>query len=277
MSHLTPNPAPKSGHKFNTQQWRSLGQTGLLVSPLGLGTVKLGRNTGVKYPQAFDLPDDAQVETLLSTAKDCGINLIDTAPAYGISEQRLGHLLPGPRTDWVICTKVGETFYNQQSRYDFTREATRASLAQSLRLLGTDYLDIVLVHCPDEDLHCLQHTDVLAELARWQQRGHIRAIGASTKTVAAGLFALDVADIAMVTFNPADQSQLPVMAHAQALGKNVLLKKVLASGHLMASAPETAETNPIALALDQPSVASAIIGTTDPGHLKDNVRDAISP
>lgn len=244
------------------------------MSPLGLGTVKLGRNTGVKYPKAFDLPNNAQVSTLLSSAKDCGINLIDTAPAYGISEQRLGQLLPGPRSDWIISTKVGESFHNQASRYDFTREATRVSLEQSLRLLGTDYLDIVLVHCPDNDLQCLQHTDALAELARWQQRGHIRAIGASTKTVAAGLFALDVADLAMVTFNPADQSQLPVLAHAQSLGKSVLLKKVLASGHLMAGAPGAAETTPIALALDQLSVASAIIGTLDSTHLMDNVRDA---
>lgn len=273
MNQLTPKSDTKSKPQFRPKQRRPLGQTGLSVSPLGLGTVKLGRNTGVKYPKAFDLPDDVQVSALLSTARDSGINLIDTAPAYGISEQRLGQLLPGPRSDWVICTKVGETFHNQHSGYDFTLETTRASLEQSLRLLGTDYLDIVLVHCPDEDLHCLQHTDVLAELARWQQRGYIRAIGASTKTVAAGLFALDVADVAMVTFNPADQSQLPVLAHAHSLGKSVLLKKVLASGHLVTG---TTATNPIALALDQPSVASAIIGTLNPKHLADNVRDAIT-
>jgi aryl-alcohol dehydrogenase-like predicted oxidoreductase len=274
LSQLTPDPNPK----FRPQQWRALGQTDLLVSPLGLGTVKLGRNSGVKYPKAFDLPDDAQVATLLSTARDCGINLIDTAPAYGISEQRLGQLLPGSRSDWVICTKVGETFHNQQSRYDFTLKATRASLEQSLRLLGTDYLDVVLVHCPDEDLHCLQHTDVLAELARWQKRGHIRAIGASTKTVAAGLFALDFADLAMITFNPADQSQLPVMARARAMGKSVFLKKVLDSGHAMAHTPHssTAGSTAIALALDQHSVASAIIGTLNPRHLLDNVGDATS-
>jgi aryl-alcohol dehydrogenase-like predicted oxidoreductase len=235
--------------------------------------VKLGRNIGVKYPQAFDLPDDAQVTKLLATAKECGINLIDTAPAYGISERRLGQLLPGLRTDWVICTKVGETFHNQQSNYDFTAEATRTSLEQSLRLLRTDYLDMVLVHCPDEDLQSLQSTEVLAELARWQQRGHIRAIGASTKTVAAGLFALEVADLAMVTFNLADQSQLAVLERAQTLGKSVLLKKVLASGHLtQGPAGEAA----ITLALGQPAVASAIIGTLNPNHLINNVEEVIN-
>jgi aryl-alcohol dehydrogenase-like predicted oxidoreductase len=264
----------QSSHpQFSPQQWRAIGQTDLVVSPLGLGAGKIGRNTGVKYPKAFDLPDDAHVSTLLSTAKDCGINLIDTAPAYGISEQRLGQLLPGPRADWVICTKVGESFHNQRSHFDFTAEATRASLEKSLRLLRTDYLDMVLVHCPDEDVDCLQHTDVLAELARWQQRGHIRAIGASTKTVAAGLFALSVADLAMVTFNSEDQSQLPVLKRAQALGKSVLLKKVLASGHLISEAPRGAGKSAITQALSQPSVASAIIGTLNSGHLIDNVGD----
>ena len=85
---------------------RPLGSTGLRVSPLGLGTVKLGRNTGVKYPNQFALPSDGQARELLALARDLGINLIDTAPAYGTSETRLGPLLQGQRQDWVVCTKV---------------------------------------------------------------------------------------------------------------------------------------------------------------------------
>ena len=81
---------------------RELGSTGLQVSPLALGTVKLGRNTHVKYPADFELPDDTGVVQLLEAAADCGINLIDTAPAYGASEERLGRLLPGDRQNWVI-------------------------------------------------------------------------------------------------------------------------------------------------------------------------------
>jgi len=88
---------------------RQLGQTGLAVSCLGLGTVKIGRNQEVKYPISFPLPRDNDVSDLLATAKDLGINLLDTAPAYGSSEQRLGRLLRD-RDDWVICTKVGEEF-----------------------------------------------------------------------------------------------------------------------------------------------------------------------
>ena len=72
---------------------RSLGATGLRVSPLGLGTVKFGRNRGVKYPRTFELPTDRAILNLLETAWESGINLLDTAPAYGASEERLGRLL----------------------------------------------------------------------------------------------------------------------------------------------------------------------------------------
>ena len=94
---------------------RPLGSTGLLVSPLGLGTVKLGRDQGVKYPNGFQIPDDDEARMLLKLARDLGINLIDTAPAYGRSEERLGPLLRGQRQDWVIVSKVGEEFADGQS------------------------------------------------------------------------------------------------------------------------------------------------------------------
>ena len=68
--------------------------TELDVSVLGLGTVKLGRDKGVKYPESFTIPNDEAALALLQQAWDLGINLIDTAPAYGNSEQRLGELLP---------------------------------------------------------------------------------------------------------------------------------------------------------------------------------------
>ena len=63
-----------------TPFYRALGDTGLRVSPLGLGTVKLGRDQGVKYPSGFTIPDDYEAKLLLAQARDLGINLIDTAP-----------------------------------------------------------------------------------------------------------------------------------------------------------------------------------------------------
>ena len=134
---------------------RELGDTGLTVSALGLGTVKIGRDQGVKYPTPFSIPDDDAVRDLLARARELGINLIDTAPAYGRSEERLGHLLPN-RQDWVIVSKVGEEFSDGDSHFDFSPAHTRASVERSLRRLNTDYLDCVLIHSDGNDLDVLR-------------------------------------------------------------------------------------------------------------------------
>src|SRR5687768_5179148 len=129
---------------------RPLGNTGLEISALGLGTVKIGRNEQVKYPASFSIPDDTAVIMLLAQAYELGINLIDTAPAYGNSEERLGQLLH-KRQDWVIVTKVGEEFTEGKSFFDFSASHTRASVERSLKRLNTDFLDIVLIHSDGND------------------------------------------------------------------------------------------------------------------------------
>src|SRR5690606_2482402 len=120
---------------------RPLGQTGIEVSALGWGTVKLGRNTQVKYPSGFELPDDKTAAQLLHLVRDLGVNLLDTAPAYGTSEERLGNLLKGQRQGWVSCTKAGEFFDGTHSRFDFSSAALRESVEQSLRRRRSDYID----------------------------------------------------------------------------------------------------------------------------------------
>jgi len=156
---------------------RPLGSTGLSISPLGLGTVKLGRDQGVKYPSGFAIPDDDQARQLLTLARELGINLIDTAPAYGVSEERLGPLLAGQREDWVIVSKVGEEFENGQSRFDFSATHTRLSVERSLKRLRTDRIELVLVHSDGNDLDILQHTEVYQTLAELKREGKILAFG----------------------------------------------------------------------------------------------------
>ncbi|HKI73683.1 MAG TPA: aldo/keto reductase [Pseudomonadales bacterium] len=250
---------------FDADQYRALGSTGIHVSPLGLGTVKFGRNVGVKYPSGFSLPDDAALARLISVAKENGINLIDTAPAYGNSEERLGKLLRGKRSDWIICTKVGERFDNGASTWDFSDKATRTSIESSLQRLDTDVLDIVLVHCSDDDEHVLKHTDVMETLAKLKQEGKVRYIGASTKSTEGGFAALPLSDVVMVTYNVTDASQLPVLERAAAESKGVLVKKALLSGHTASA--DTA----LRFALGHPAVSSVIVGTIDERHLIANV------
>jgi aryl-alcohol dehydrogenase-like predicted oxidoreductase len=247
---------------------RPLGSTGIRVSPLGLGTVKIGRNTQVKYPQAFELPDDRQVRDLLHLAADLGINLLDTAPAYGTSMERLGRLLPGPRDRWVIVSKVGEFFEGGISRFDFGFRSTHESVEQSLRILGTDYLDAVLIHSNGEDLRILEQEPVVDALERLKQRGLIRAHGMSTKTVAGGLRAVERLDVVMATCNPAYPDEIPVLESAARLRKGVLIKKGLQSGHL--PGPEGVE-QALRFIFGQTGVGSLIVGTINPQHLRENV------
>ena len=256
---------------------RKLGKTGLEVSCLGLGTVKIGRNQDVKYPSSFSLPSDDEVSALIARAKELGINFIDTAPAYGSSEQRLGRLLKG-RQDWIICSKVGEEFAAGKSHFDFSAEHTQRSIERSLRDIGTDYLDIVLIHSDGSDRKILESSDCPETLLRLKDKGLIKAIGMSTKTVEGGMKATEMLDLVMVTYNPSMQDDAIVIDHALALDKGILVKKALNSGHDCIA--DDASENPIGtnftqrnlrFALDKEGVTSVIVGTINQQHLQENI------
>src|SRR5690606_33108902 len=216
---------------------RALGRNGPQVSALGLGTVKFGRNQGVKYPSGFTLPTDAEIRTLLHQAQTLGINLLDTAPAYGSAEQRVGELLEN-RQQWVLATKVGEEFENGQSRFDFSAAHVSASIERSLRRLRTDYLDLVLIHSDGNDLDILQRSDCVATLLKLKQEGLVRAIGMSTKTDAGGCAAARLLDVVMLTWNR-EQRDAEALRTARELGKGVLVKKGLMSGHVQSSGEDS--------------------------------------
>lgn len=253
-------------------QRKNIANTGVSVSPLGLGTVKLGRNKGVKYPEHFQIPDDKQALNLLDKAWDLGINLLDTAPAYGNSEQRLGELLSQQKHDWIVATKVGETFDKStgESHYNFTPEFISNSIQQSLKNIHRDVLDIVLIHSDGNDTQIIEHYGALETLADLKKQGLIRAIGMSTKTVEGGLLALQQSDLVMVIHNLEYQQEQSVLDQAASDNKGIFIKKALASGHLGA---DSIQDN-FDFIYSHPAVTSVIIGTINPNHLEDNVLKA---
>lgn len=243
---------------------RELGTTGLHISPLGLGTVKFGRNKGVKYPESFEIPDEAFLADLLSLSKELGMNMLDTAPSYGESEERLGRLLKGQREDWVIVGKAGEEFEDGQSTYIFTPEHFKLSLERSLKRLNTDYLDVLMVHSDGNDIENL--SDALIEkMQDFKQRGLVRAIGASTKTAAGGIRALEHMDCVMAMYTADYRDEKPVLDYAAKTQKGVILKKVLASGHNADIA------DAFKFAFSHQGTSAAIVGTINPDHLLQNV------
>lgn len=252
-----------------------LGQTGIKVSPIGLGTVKFGRNQAVKYPESFELPSDNQLIDLLKLAKQLGINVLDTAPAYGTSEQRLGQLLKGERENWVIVGKAGETFQDGISSYDFSADALKKSIEHSLKNLNTDYLDILLIHSNGDDMNIIEHHKVFETLTQFKDQKIIRAFGMSTKTIEGGLRTIEQADVAMVTYNPIDTTEKIIIDAAYKNNKGILIKKALASGHLN----KIDGTDPVQTVMDfifkTPGIGSIILGTINPQHLTQNVNAAL--
>ena len=192
------------------------------------------------------------------------MNLLDTAPAYGTSEERLGALIGAERDHWIICTKVGEEFSNGVSRFDFSPEHTRRSVERSLERLRTDRLDIVLIHSSGADVEILENLGTLDALRELQASGRVRAIGISHKTPDGGRLALAAGcDVIMTVLNPADREQAPIVAEAGRIGCGVLVKKALASGF---AGPESLEW-----VAAQPGVSCIVTGTIDPEHLAANV------
>ncbi len=253
---------------------RTLGRTGIPVSVLGLGTVKFGRNTAVKYPRAFDLPSDAEIDRLLDRAQDLGVNLLDTAPAYGTSEERLGRALARfRRQDWVIVTKAGEEFEDGASRFDFSAPALRASLERSCRRLGVPELDVVLLHSDGRDEAILSDPCVVEELDSSVRRGIVRAWGISSKTVPGGLLGVRTCPVVMVTYNPDQTEERPVLDAAREGSVGVLVKKGLSSGHLGRSGPIDLAGR-FRFLLSPPAVSSVVVGTLSLEHLEANIRAA---
>ena len=252
---------------------RSLGRSGLVVSPIGFGAFKIGRNEGIKYDGGYQLPTDDEAFALVRTVVDLGITLIDTAPAYGRSEERIGRglaLLPRGRTaSIVVSTKVGETFEDGRSTYDFTRAAIERSIERSRERLcsplGRDRLDLVFVHSPGDRPGApevdLARGEAFTTLARLRDEGVVRTIGFSGKSPAAARAAIEIGfDALMVELHPLDESHREVVEHAAAAGVGVIVKKPLASGRL---APARA----LPFVLGRPAVAACVVGSLSALHL----------
>lgn len=243
---------------------RALGSSGLKVSPIAFGAFKIGRNKGIKYPSAYELPDDAAAEQLLNGVLDLGINLIDTAPAYGFSEERIGHFISHRRSEFLLSTKVGETFEDGESEYNFDPDAMKRSIDESLRRLRADHVDVLLIHSDGNDEEILSDDEVIDVMLEAKAQGKTRLIGFSGKTIIGARNALDFADVLMIEYHPLDTSHEAVMHEAYQRGVGVLIKKPLAAGRI---APEQA----IPFAMRHPATSSLVIGGLNLEHIKRNL------
>jgi aryl-alcohol dehydrogenase-like predicted oxidoreductase len=134
------------------------------ASALGFGTGQIGGTSITEH----------EAGTILNRAVDLGITLLDTARGYGMAEERIGRHLSHRRKDFVLVSKCG---YSVPGYQDWTPEAVRAGVDMALRLMRTDYLDVMLLHsCPRVTLENPTLLDALDECV---QAGKILAAGYS--------------------------------------------------------------------------------------------------
>jgi len=148
-------------------EYRYLGNSGLQVSVIGLGGNTFGRTC-----------DAGQTASILDAALDAGVNTVDTSDSYsaGVSEEYVGDAIRAKRDEWVLMTKFASPMGEGPNRQGASRGYIRKAVEDSLRRLGTDYIDVYQVHRPDPNTPAEETMSALHDLVT---EGKVRYIGCS--------------------------------------------------------------------------------------------------
>ena len=209
----------EASKKDEGMEQRLLGKTGMQVSRVGFGSYKMSNKPGGTTVK--------EVERLLGSLLDQGVNVIDTAECYGQSEELLGQALASRRAEVCLFTKCGHAAGLDLP--DWSPCLLEQSIERSLRRLRTDHLDVVHLHSCS--LEQLRRGEVLAVLQRVRAAGKTGCIGYSGDGRAA-LFAVTsgIFDVLQTSVNIADQEALTLtLPHAKAHGMGIIAKRSLAN------------------------------------------------
>lgn len=264
---------------------RRLGRTELKVSEIGLGTVELGLEYGIADGKTVHLPTREAAARVLNEALDSGVNFVDTARAYGVSEDVIGWGLKSRRKEYILASKLGAPADLNAGSAELRAHVT-SSVEKSLKALQTDVIDLMQLHSvPTELVRRGEIAEILQEL---QRAGSIRFLGATTYGEEAARAVLEDGryDSIQIAYNILDRdpeaATLP-MAEARDIGvvaRSVLLKGALSHRyrHLPAGLEElkTAVEQILAVAesesaslpefayrfvLAHPAISVALVGT----------------
>lgn len=175
---------------------RKFGKTDMKVSVLGFGGAEIGYNPN---------QTQADVNDLLNSALDAGLNVIDTAAAYKTSEKLIGEAVSKRRKDFYLLTKCGAL--DAFTREDWSKKGILETIETSLRNLKTDYLDVVQLHSCSSEI--LRQGDCIEGLQRAVEKGYTRYIGYSGDNEAAKTaLEMDVFDSFQTSVSIADQTPI---------------------------------------------------------------------
>ncbi len=282
---------------------RTLGRTQADVTILGYGAMELRGE-----PRGPEIDDDT-AGRLLNAVLDGGINLIDTSPDYGRSEELIGQHLGHRRDEFFLASKCGcliEIPADVQPPYphDYSPANVRADVEQSLRRLRTDRLDLVQVHM-SPSVEQLRDNHTVETLQELQKEGKVRFIGMSgILPNLPGQIAMDVFDAFQVPYSAVQRDHEELITAAAATGAGTLIRGGAARGapsedknwrtgplsqpaglgqrnwaasgigDLLAGSGMTPMEFVLRFTLSHPYLSTTIVGTASPGHLQSNIATA---
>lgn len=284
-----------------------LGRTGIEVTKLGFGAMEL-RGPGVIRGRELDA--DA-VAAVLNGVLDAGINVIDTSPDYGLSEERIGEFISHRRHEFFLASKCGcpvggeEPAPGQRREHVFTRGNIRAGVEQSLRRMRTDHLDLVQFHA-SPSRSTLEENESVEELLELRKEGKVRFLGMSgTLPHINDHIAMGVFDAFQIPYSAVERDHEGTISAAASAGAGTIIRGGVARG--IPSAPDRViERIPepyrpvmkehrdrferakldellggmsrmefmLRFTMSHPDMSTTIVGTSNPRHLADNIAAA---
>jgi aryl-alcohol dehydrogenase-like predicted oxidoreductase len=242
---------------------------------------------------------DQQAESILNTVLDSGINFIDTANDYGMSEEYIGKFISHRRGNYYLATKCGCTVVRRDDKTDdtphvWTRDNLLRGLHESLQRMKTDYIDVMQLHNPPFSITEENHlVDVLKEM---QQQGKVRFIGISTTMPHLQRYLqLGVFDTFQIPYSALEREHEGWITKTANKGIGTIIRGGVARGESgvglgsverwhrfeQASLDELRESGEsrtsflLRFTLSHPQVNTTIVGTLHPEHLQENVAAAL--
>jgi len=274
-------------------EYNILGKTGMNISRLGIGLAEIG----------FEETTQKNVNELLNTAIDLGINFFDTSACYNNSEDLVGNAINSRRDEFFLATKCGHPT-NRINGTEWTKDIISKTIDDSLKRLKTDYLDLIQLHSCEKKI--LEEGEVITALTDAKKQGKTRFIGYSGDNDAA-IWAVEhntLFDTLQTSFNVVDQkARHTLFKQANQAGLGIIIKRPIANGAWIKaklndpkSGPSTEygreyferakimvregnfedeSINPIktsiSFTLSYKEINTAIVGTKSIHHLKNNI------
>ena len=267
-----------------------LGRTGLEVTRLGYGSM------GLRGPKTWGVRvvSDEDADTMLNAVLDAGINFIDTAPDYGVAEERIGRFISSRRDEYFLATKCGCVPTQREDHleigHEWTREVVERNISNSLDRLRTDHVDLLQFHGGDAET--LQREGLIALLVELRSQGLIRFIGISSRLPdLPALIELDVFDTFQIPYSCLAPEHHDLITRAAERGAGVIIRGGVAHGgpdaeiqrpapnevwsqaHLDELLPDGTKRAEFILrfTLSHPHCHTTIVGTCNRDHLAENV------